>query len=147
MGALDNYAAHENMNIYITPLENDLFDDLAVSVYKKNCDITEELKFPVKLPEGKKAVAEFLTGIYTKIDEKFHPKKKPVFLKDPVKVPTKVEEFVDYVKLVAERINNKKIESIRKFIQKNEDSKSSVARTISGVLEYRYYNELHKYPD
>ncbi len=35
MGALDNYAKHENMQVYITPLENDLFDDLSVSVYKK----------------------------------------------------------------------------------------------------------------
>ena len=34
MGALDNYAEHEKLRIYIKPLENDMFNDVAVSVYK-----------------------------------------------------------------------------------------------------------------
>lgn len=32
MSALDNYAQHENLRIFITPLENDMFNDVAVSV-------------------------------------------------------------------------------------------------------------------
>ena len=46
MGALDNYAVHEDLNIYITPLENDMFNDVSVSVYNNR---QRQVIFPMNI--------------------------------------------------------------------------------------------------
>ncbi len=95
------------------------------------------------MPEGKKAVAEFLTGIYTKIDEKFHPKTPSQFLKEPVYKPSKVQDAVDYVKTVAQRIDDKRIETIRNFVEKNQNT-GGFSGMMADILEFRFYNRLYK---
>ena len=70
VGALNNYAEHENLNIFLTPIENDMFDDMEVSVYKKNSFSKPKLStFAVKLEEGKEGACNFLREIYTKVAE------------------------------------------------------------------------------
>lgn len=68
MGALDNYAKHENLNLYISPLENDLFDDLSVSVYN-GYDSSRQIstQFPMKISEGKNSFHDFMRDLYTRV--------------------------------------------------------------------------------
>ena len=61
MGALDNYAHHENLNIYIKPLENDMFNDVAVSVYKNREEMT---RFPMNVAKTKEEVPEFFRELF-----------------------------------------------------------------------------------
>ena len=66
MGALDNYAKYNNLEIYIKPLENDLFHDLAVSGYQKG-SVNSSFKFPIKLNEGRHSFSDFITELHQKI--------------------------------------------------------------------------------
>ncbi len=66
MSALDNYAKHENLSIYITPLENDLFEDVSVSVFKKD-GITSCNNFALKIEEGREGVVKFFRELYTRV--------------------------------------------------------------------------------
>lgn len=141
MGALDNYAKHENANIYITPLENDLFDDLVISVYDNNKS-SQVASFPMKLQEGKEALPEFLRSLYTKIDKALHPKRQAA--DEKVVKRTGLQDITDYVKVVAARFNDKRIEQLRNFVEKNQNSNSVFLRTMADVVEFRNYNQLYK---
>ena len=65
MGALNNWADHENINIYFKPLQQDLFNDLAVHTYKD----TKKASFVINLPKEEKRsnIADFLKELYTKV--------------------------------------------------------------------------------
>lgn len=67
MGALDNYANHENLDVYITPLENDLFDDVKVSVFEQKFASNKEHLFTLKIEEGKEGFCNFLRSLYTNV--------------------------------------------------------------------------------
>ena len=67
MGALDNYAEHEKLQIYITPYENDLFHDLKVSVFKDGVKADMGKAFPIKIQEGREGVFKFFRELYTKV--------------------------------------------------------------------------------
>lgn len=67
MGALDNYAEHENLSIYMSPLENDLFDDLKVSVFKVKSDNSKQ--FTMKIQETKDGFFNFMKELYTKVGD------------------------------------------------------------------------------
>ena len=141
MGALDNYANHENIDVYITPLENDLFDDLAIAVYDRSKS-SRVMNFPLKLPEGEKNLPEFLRDLYTRIDKGIHPQKEEVKIK--VVKPSKLQDIVDYTQAIVQRFNDKRIEAVRNFVEKNQDSNSEVMRTLADAVEYRHYDELYK---
>jgi len=68
MGALDNYANHEKLQIYITPLENDLFDNVSVGIYGTT-DMESRLRahFAMKTEEGKDGFQKFIRGLYTNV--------------------------------------------------------------------------------
>lgn len=71
MGALDNYANHEKLHIYITPLENDLFDNVSVGIYgamdmeSKNHGL--RANFAMKTEEGKDGFHKFFKELYTNV--------------------------------------------------------------------------------
>ena len=112
MGALDNYAAHENLNIYIMPLENDMFDDLAVSVYKGGK--TEAVShFPIKIKDGKEGVREFFKELYTKI-ENVNKTVKPEI---PAAELSKQNDFMTGIQKLWEKYDNWRIEKVRNFVE------------------------------
>ena len=67
MGTLNNWAEHEKINIYFTPLENDLFDDLKVMMFKNNYNTGFTMSLPKE--EKRSNVADFLKELYTKAVE------------------------------------------------------------------------------
>ncbi len=70
MGALNNYAKHEKLNIYISPLENDLFDDMKVSVFSDyHLSQTKRInsQFPIKIPEGNGSFRDFIRTLYKNV--------------------------------------------------------------------------------
>lgn len=68
MGALDNYAKHENLNVFITPLENDLFDDISVGVYSGyGSENNISSRFAMKIQEGKDGFHDFMKDLYTRV--------------------------------------------------------------------------------
>ena len=75
MGALDSYAKHYDLKIFITPFENDLFHDLEVAVYQKDFD-RSGFKFPIKLNEGRHALSDFITELHQNITKHFNNSQK-----------------------------------------------------------------------
>lgn len=69
MGALDNFAQQEKLRIYITPLENDLFDDLSISVMPKGHNRNKGFCFAMKIPECRHSLGDFLTDLHKRIIE------------------------------------------------------------------------------
>ena len=65
VGALNNYAEHENVRIFFKPLENDLFDDIGVSVFKN----MNNKGFAMKVPENDKHgnFGDFMRELYTNV--------------------------------------------------------------------------------
>ncbi len=110
MGALDNYARHEDVDIFITPLENDMFNDLKVSIFKKG---QRDVYFPMNVSETKDGARDFFKELYTKIHNATHPseEKKQVSM---VK-PSKWEDFKTYVENVADRYNDARLSILNKF--------------------------------
>jgi hypothetical protein len=135
MGALDNYANHENMNIYITPLENDLFHDVAVSVYKEHDTIA---RFPVKINDGQHALGDFLKELYENIAPQ-----KAVKKLDKSEKPSKSDDIKMFFSEKIDNIKNFRINQIRKFVEKNQD-KNGIKRTIADAFEEIYSDELYK---
>lgn len=88
MGALDNYANQEGLSIYITPLENDLFHDVAVSVYKEHNTLT---KFAMKIDESRAGFHDFIKELYEKIAPKQNSKPKKLIK------PTKFDDFKMFI--------------------------------------------------
>ena len=138
MGALDNYAKHENLSICITPLENDLFDDLCVDVIQNKKD--SGIRFTMKIQDGKDGVRDFLKELYTKVENFVNPVKKQEV--NHFKKPTKFKDFKLYVKNVKDRLHEYKVEKMRDFINKHESDKG-INKTISDFIEETHYYELY----
>lgn len=134
MGALDNYAHHEGLNIYITPLENDLFHDVAVSAYKDHETVS---KFPVKINDGRHALRDFLKELYENIAPRQN-KKEQSFAK-----PTNLDNFKMFAAEVVDNVKNFRINQIRKFIE-NHQKEGDALKDIADVFEDVHYNELYK---
>ena len=137
MGALDNYAHREGMKIYITPLENDLFHDVAVSVYKDNNHNTIT-KFPVKINDSPHALGDFLKELYNNIAPQ-----KAVKKLDKSEKPTKIDNMKLFFSEAVDNIKNFRINQIRKFVENHKDS-DGLAKTIADVFEDVNYNDLYK---
>lgn len=135
MGALDNYANHEGMNIYITPLENDLFHDVAVSVYKDHDTIA---KFPLKINDGREGYRDFFKELYSKIA----PKKVAENIDKSAKL-TEKKDIKIFLEDKIDNIKNFRINLIRKFVESHKNDKG-IGRTIADVFEEVHYNELYK---
>ena len=110
MGALDNYAQHENLNIYIKPLENDMFNDVAVSVYKNREEMT---RFPLNVAKTKEEVPQFFRELYNKIHKSVNPSAE--YLKTPKVKHSKLEDVKMYFENVLERYNNARLSILNKF--------------------------------
>ena len=135
MGTLDNYANHENMNIYITPLENDMFHDVRVSVFKEHNTIAE---FPLKINDSKNGLHDFLKELYQKVAPQ-----KPVEKMKKADKPQKVDDVKLFLGEVVDNIKNFRLNQIRKFIE-NHQNGNGVARTMADVFEEVHYNDLYK---
>ena len=135
MGALDNYANHEDLTISITPLENDIFHDLAVKAYKGHDTVA---MFPIKINEGKNALHDFLKEVY----EKIAPSKTPQKLDKSVK-PTRKDDAKLFFGETFDNIKNFRINQIRKFIEKHQ-KEGDALKDIADVFEDVHYNELYK---
>lgn len=114
MGALDNYAEHENLDIYIKPLENDMFNDVAVSVFK---DSETEARFPMNVAKTKAEVPQFFKELYNKVHKAVYPDSRGIA--DTVE-PKKLTFFGDlkvYVENVIDRFNNARFEIAEKVVK------------------------------
>ncbi|MBO6180952.1 hypothetical protein J6O86_04625 [bacterium] len=110
MGALDNYAEHENLRIYIKPLENDMFNDVAISVYK---DHDTKAYFPMNVAKTKEEVPQFFRDLYTKIHNATHKS-----VESKLAPKTKHSKWTDakmYFENVVERYNEKRLSILDKF--------------------------------
>ena len=110
MGALDNYAEHENLNIYIRPLENDMFNDVAVSVYK---GYDTKAYFPINVAKTKEGVPQFFRDLYTKIHNATHKSAESKFA--PEVKHSKWQDAKIYFENVIERYNEKRFSILDKF--------------------------------
>ena len=135
MGALDNYAKHENMNIYITPLENDIFHDVRVSVYREHDTVA---KFPLKIIDGKHALHDFLKELY----ENIAPQKALKKL-DKSDKPTKSDDVKLFLSETFDNIKNFRLNMIRKFVEKHQGNRDPL-RMVADAFEDAYYNDLYK---
>lgn len=135
MGALDNYAHREGMKIYITPLENDLFHDVGVSVYKEHNTVAQ---FPVKINDSPHALGDFLKELYNNIAPQ-----KAVKKLDKSEKPTKIDNMKLFFSETVDNIKNFRINQIRKFVENHKDS-DGLAKTIAEVFEDVNYNDLYK---
>ena len=66
MGALDNYAQHEKIIVSIKPLIQDIFDDIGVSVFKKERSSISE-NFAMKIQDEKEGVPIFFRELYNNV--------------------------------------------------------------------------------
>lgn len=136
MGALDNYAQQEKMDIYITPLENDLFNDFKVSIFKRGY---EDRIFPMNAPKSQKEAPEFLRELYTKIHTSMHPATES----KPAKVEKSLlKDFKTYIENVGDRIHEYKMDKIQNFIDKNQSGKG-IKRLMADALEETYFGDLY----
>ncbi len=108
MGALDNYAQHENLNIYIKPLENDMFNDVAVSVYKNREEMT---RFPMNVAKTKEEVPEFFRELYNKIHKAVHPSAES--LNAPEVKHSKLKDAKMYFENIIERYNDARLSILK----------------------------------
>ena len=136
MSALDNYANHEGMSISIAPLENDLFDDVAVYVHRRINPA--DSRFALKINESNGSLGDFLKELYTNVAPKHEPEyilksDKPTFFKD-------LKLFI-IDKL--ERVENYRLNRIRKFVEKHGSS-DGIGRLMADVLEEIHFNQLYK---
>ena len=66
LSALGNYARHEKINIFISDLGNDMFDDVAIYVNKYKANKYQQ--FPMKFNETGKGFVETMKSLYTNIE-------------------------------------------------------------------------------
>lgn len=135
MGVLDNYANHEGMNIYIIPYENDLFHDVAVSVYKDHDTIA---RFSLKINDSRHGLRDFLKELY----ENIAPQKVLKKL-DKSEKPTKSDNFKLFASEAFDNIKNFRLNMIRKFIE-NHQAEGDPLKTVADVFEDVHYNDLYK---
>ena len=112
MGALDNYAEHENLNIYIKPLENDMFNDVAVSVFK---DTETKATFPMNVAKTKEEVPQFFRELYNKVHKSVYPDSKGIADTVEPKKTTFFGSLKMYVENVIDRFNNARFELAEKI--------------------------------
>ena len=143
MSVLDNYAKHENMDIYLKSLEGDFFDDLAVGLaFKNKIGNRKFLAFPIKIQEGKDSLPIFLKELYTKVHKYTHPEYNGPKIVH-TKKPTALERLRLNYQILSDKFEQYKLERIRSYIKKNQYSSSELKRFISDVLEHNYYEKLY----
>jgi len=106
MSALDNYAKHENLGIYIKPLENDMFNDVAVSVFK---DSETKSTFPMNVAKTKEEVPQFFRELYNKVHKAVYPDADTIAYNVGItrfKKPTFWDNLKMYVGNVIDRYEN-----------------------------------------
>lgn len=137
MGAFDNYAKHEGINVYIKQLDNDLFDDLQISIIKKST----KKEFPINIKEKK--VPDFLKELYEKTQEALH-KKKNFDIKDTDKKAAQKNILKAFIDKIDYYVNNRRFELMKKYTEKHQ-SKDRVQRVFSDILEEVDYDKIqHK---
>lgn len=73
MGALDNYANHEDMDIFISTIKPDERYDMNIKmIYKNTKGIRMDNKFGIKSPENDKDITRFFKELYNKIHKISH---------------------------------------------------------------------------
>lgn len=132
MGALDNYAEHEKMDIYITPLENDMFNDLKVSVFKKG---HKDSVFPINIPQNPKEIPEFFKELYTKIHESMHTSKETPIA--PKVKKSQWKKFTTYIDNAVDRIQQARFARLRKIAEKHQNN--SIAKLLADTLAEIHY--------
>ncbi len=110
MSALDNYAEHENLRIFIKPLENDMFNDVAISVFKNH---DPKAYFPMNVAKTKEEVPQFFRDLYTKIQNAAHKSAESKLA--PKKTHSKWQDAKMYFENVVERYNEKRFSILDKF--------------------------------
>lgn len=101
MGALDNYAQHENITIHIKPLRNDMFNDVAVYIFQ---GMEAKAKFPMNIAQTKEEIPAFFRDLYNKIHNATHTPEEPKIV--PKTKHSKWENFKMYAQNVADRYND-----------------------------------------
>ena len=75
LSALDNYATKKNMTVYFQTLENDLFDNTSMTVFKRGEDDIKT--YAMNLSEGSKdSFCDSLKLIYKNIENAYNSFKK-----------------------------------------------------------------------
>ncbi len=73
MGALDNYANHEDMDIFISTIKPNDKNDIDIKMIYKNKNGTRmDNKFGIKSPENDKDITRFFRELYKKIHKISH---------------------------------------------------------------------------
>lgn len=104
MGALDNYAEHKGLSVYITPShKTEAKDTLDISVYpKKESSKIKNFSFSTKLNNGRHSVVDFLTDLHKTItDGVKQAENKNV---NNIAKPSKLKDFKMWCKNVIDRI-------------------------------------------
>lgn len=119
MGALDNYSQHENISVYITPLENDMFNDISVSVFKEG---KKDMHFPMNVAKTQEEIPVFFRDQYNKVHKltqiqsapNISNKTKP----EKIKRPTLLRDLLMYAENVIDRFNDARFELTKKITKK-----------------------------
>lgn len=67
LSALSNYAKHKNANLFIDDLENDMFHDVKVYVYKNGT--SDKKAFPFKFDNAKEDFTNCMRNLYKKVEK------------------------------------------------------------------------------
>ncbi len=137
MSVLDNYADYEGIKIFITPLENDMFNDVAISVMKEN----KQKQFPMNFAENEKDIPVFFRELYNRVHDAIH---KSEDLKSAQKTKkSKLDDMKMYFTNVADRFHNAKMRILKDFVDSNQDA-GNPCKVIADIIEEVHYNELQK---
>lgn len=68
LSALNNYAQHEEVSIFIKDLDNDLFHNVGVYLHKSTETTTKQAQFPMVLNEAGKNFAETMKTLYLNVE-------------------------------------------------------------------------------
>ena len=115
MGALDNYAEHKNLKIYITPLENDMFNDVEISVFKNHNN--KAAKFPINVAKNKEEIPTFFRELYNKIQKITNQNSNGITDKVIIKKPTFFSDLKMYIENVIDRYNDTIFELTERLIK------------------------------
>ena len=137
MGVLDNYAKHKDMNISITPYENDLLNDIAVTIYKNKDNL--EKSFAMNLPKDSKAISTFLRELYNNILKETNAPTAPAFIK-PIKKAER-KNVKSYFDNLINKFREMRAEKIKNFIEKHRNEKS-IKGLLADTMEEINYSEF-----
>lgn len=136
MSALDNYAEHEGIKIHIKSLENDMFNDVAVSVRKGK----DEKSFPLNVPKSKESVPEFFRELYNNIHGAIYGS-NGIKTKKTGKSSI-IRDAKIYFQNIPERLHNMKLRRMKNFVDKHGDERGLFG-LIAEAIEEVHYNELY----